>query len=136
MKRNVIFKRFLPMLLFVLGLCVTSTYAQQDANATPPGQSTGITYVDDATALQNIMAEITSLKSSLGSITQGSGDYVDAVRRIEVFAASAAILEAGETAPAAYRAGVKHLHYKIEAKEVDQPKLKLIQQTLTSLITN
>lgn len=135
MKRNVMFKRFLPMLLFVLGLCVSSTYAQ-DANATPPGQNTGMTYVDDATALQNIMTEIASLKAAAESLTPGSEAHVDIVRRVEVFAASMVILQAGETAPIAHRAGVNHLYTKIDAKEVDQPKLKLIQQTLTSLITN
>ena len=131
------FKRFLPMLLFVLGLCVTSTYAQ-DANNTPPGQTqnAGMTYVDDATALQNIITEITSLRSSLQSLTPGSAAYVDAMRRVEVFAKSMDVLQAGETAPVAHRAGVNHLYTKIDAIEVDQPKLKLIQQTLTSLITN
>jgi hypothetical protein len=138
MKRNVMFKRLLPMLLFVLGLCVTSTTYAQDANTNPSTTTEDAvgTFVDEATALQDITAAIVSLKVSAESLTPGSEAYVSVVRRVEVFAESMLVLQAGETVQIAYAAGLNHLYNVIEAKEADAPSLGQIQQALYDLINN
>lgn len=135
MKRNVMFKRFLPILLFVLGLCVTSTYAQ-DANTPTPTTDAAVDFVDEATALQNLFTEVLSLRSSLQSLTPGSAAYVDAMRRAEVFGKSTDALQAGETVQVAYAASINHLYNVIEAKEADMPVLFEIEQTLFNLTNN
>lgn len=136
MKRNVMFKRVLPMLLFVLGLCVTSTTYAQDAILASPAQDDAISFVDEVTASQNIMEEMVTLKSSVQSLTPGSAAYVDAVRRVEVFGKGLSVLQAGETVQLAYAASINHLYNVIEAKEADIPNLAEIEQTLATLTIN
>lgn len=136
MKRNVMFKRVLPMLLFVLGLCVTSTTYAQDATITSPAQDDAVSFVNEATASLNIMEEMVALKSSVQSLTPGSAAYVDAVRRVEVFGKGLSVLQAGETVQAAYAASINHLYRGIDAKAAEIPILAEIEQTLATLIIN
>ena len=133
------FKHFLPFLLVVLGLGLTTSinaqsHLSQDALATSPKEAT--VQVSEAVASQNLLQEVISLKASLQSLTPGSADYVDAVRRVETFGRAVQTLNAGESVSSAYNNAVNYLYNGGEVKEAELPSLIQIEQRLHDLTNN
>ena len=129
MKKEFMVKRILSVFLIVLGLAVTS-FAQKP--------SPFVTLIGDTeVANQNVIQEIISLKSSLQSLTPGSAEFVDAMRRIEVYGAVSIKLEDSDaTVYQAIEAGRTQLYREVLAKESEAPQLDLIYQDLMTLLTN
>ena len=124
MKKEFMVKRILSVFLIVLGFAMT-TYAQKP--------SPFVTLIGDTeVANQNVIQEIISLKSSLQSLTPGSPDYVDAMRRIEVYGAVSNKLEDSDaTIFQAVETGRTQLYRKVLAKESETPQLDLIYQAVS-----
>ena len=133
------FKHFLSIFLMVLGLGLTSSltaqsHLSQDGLVTNPKEAT--VQVNEAVASQNLLLEVVSLKSSLQSLTPGSTDYVDAVRRVETFGRAMQTLDAGESVTAAYNTAINYLYNGIDVKEAELASLVQIEQTLHDLTNN
>lgn len=130
MKKISFLKKILPILLIVIGFGFSA-----DAQ-TKGGDFPIVTLADNATANQNITQEIVSLKTSLQTLTPGSAEYVDGMRRIKVFAAVSKTLENGESVAQAIQAGRTTLFEKIEYKEDELPELNNILKDMMTFLTN
>ena len=128
MKKEFMVKRILSIFLIVFSVAMT-TYAQKP--------SPFVTLADTEVANQNVIQEIISLKSSLQSLTPGSAEYVDAVRRIEVYGeVSKSLNDSDLSVVDALEAGRTQLYERLESKETEAPQLNLIYQDLMTLVTN
>jgi len=124
-------KSFLSIFLMVFVFVVSSNVASaQSLQTISNGESSKAVTI----AKQSLTAEMATLKEMAQTTTAGSVANVDAVRRLRVFNVAHVSLVKGESLTQAYAAGKKELYQKIEAKDSDLPKLKLIEQKLRTFL--
>jgi len=131
MKKVFFLKRFLAVFAMVLGLGFMNT-----ATAQKPHSQDNAVMVTSEIGDQNLTSEIISLKSSLQTLTPGSAEYVDAMRRVETFGTAAKVIQSGEPVEAGLSAAKNYLYRVLETKESENALLVQIEEDLWGLLSN